>query len=246
MARGTSLSTLFMMLRAECGHSTSVAAGIDNEASLLQKLQRTQIMLYDEYDWPFMMNEWEIPMAAGVRYYDFPTEVGFSGLTAINLEGVIEAWIDYSGRPIPLMRGIGQFQYAQYNSNAPVPDQADPVRAWDIKRSTDDKEQIEVWPIPSGNTNILWLAGKKKLRPLVAASDVADLDDQLIVLTAAAEILARQKSADASKVEAAAAARLKQLKSATKGGTRMITLTGRHSRNSNFGKTIIRIGSTVS
>lgn len=246
MARGTSLSTLFTMLRAECGHSTSVAAGIDNEASLLQKLQRTQIMLYDEYDWPFMMKEWDIPMQTGVRYYDFPTEPGFPGLTVINLEGTVGAWIDYSGRPIELARGIGQYQYAQYNSNAENPDQADPVRRWDIKRSTDSKEQIEVWPIPAGNTNILWLHGKKKPRPLVAAIDVADLDDQLIVLTAAAEILARQKSADAPKVEAAAAARLKQLKERTKGGTRMFTLTGRHSRNSNLGKTIIRIGSTVS
>ena len=246
MARGTSLSTLFTMLRAECGHSTSVAAGIDNEASLLQKLQRTQIMLYDEYDWPFMMNEWGIAMQAGVRYYDFPTEAGFPGLTVINLEGTVEAWIDYSGRPIKLDRGIGQRQYAQYNSNASSPDQADPVRRWDIKRSTDQKEQIEVWPIPASNTNILWLAGKKKLRPLVQASDVCDIDDQLIVLTAAAEILARQKAADAPKVEAAATARLKQLKERTKGGTKMFTLTGRAGRNSNFGKTIIRIGSTVS
>lgn len=246
MARGTSLSMLFTMLRAECGHSVSVAAGIDNEAALLQKLQRTQQMLYDEYDWPFMMNEWDIPMAAGVRYYDFPTEVGFPGLTVINLESTVEAWIDYSGRPIKLDRGIGQPQYAQYNSNAPVPDQAGPVRRWDIKRSTDNREQIEVWPIPADSTNILWLAGKKKLRPLVGASDVCDIDDIAIVLTAAAEILARQKAADAPKVEAAASARLKQLKLRTKGGTKMFTLTGRQSGNSNFGKTIIRIGSTVS
>ena len=244
--RGQNLTTLFAMLRAECGHSTSVAAGIDNEAALLQKLQRTQVMLYDEYDWPFMMNEWDIQMQGGVRYYDFPTEAGFPGSTVINLEGTVEAWIDYSGRPIPLDRGIGQRQYAQYNSNAPVPDQANPVRRWDIKRSSDNTEQIEVWPIPADNTNILWLKGKKKLRPLVAPSDVADLDDQLIVLTAAAEILARQGAKDAPKVEAAASARLKQLKMRTKGGTKMFTLTGKNPGNSNLGKTIIRIGSTVS
>lgn len=246
MARGTSLTQLLVMLRAEAGHSTSVAAGIDNQASLIQKLQRTQIMLYDEYDWPFMMSEWSIQMQAGQRYYDFPQETGFPGLTVINLEGIVEAWIDYSGRPIRLDRGIGQYQYAQYNSNAPTPDSADPVRRWDVKRPVDAKEQIEVWPIPASNTNIVYLKGKKVLRPLIAASDVADLDDQLIVLTTAAEILARQKAADAPDVKAAAAARMKQLKGRSKGGTSTFTLTGLNRPNSNLGKTIIRIGSTVS
>lgn len=246
MARGTSLTTLLVMLRAEAGHSTSVAAGVDNEAALIQKLQRTQQMLYDEYDWPFMMNEWPIHMQTSSRYYDFPTEVGFPGLTVVNLEGTMEAWIDYSGKPILLTRGIGQEQYAQYNSNATVPQTADPVRRWDIKRSNDNREQIEVWPIPASNTNILWLHGKKKLRPLVAASDVCDIDDIAIVLAAASEILARQKAADAPIVKAAAAARLAQLKGRTKGGTRMINMRGPSGGQSgNLGKTVIRIGSST-
>lgn len=243
MARGTTLTQLLVMLRAEAGHSTSVAAGIDNEDALIQKLQRVQQMLYDEYDWPFMMNEWDIAMQAGDRYYDFPIESGFPGLTVINLESTINAWIDYSGRPIPLTRGIGQRQYAQYNSNND--ERAGPVRRWDIKRTTDAKEQIEVWPIPADNTNTLWLHGKKKLRPLVAASDVCDIDDIAIVLTAASEILARQKAADSTKVETAAAVRLRQLKGRTKGGGRMITMSGSSADNRNLGKTIIRIGSST-
>jgi hypothetical protein len=231
------------MLRAEAGHSTSVAAGIDNEAALIQKVQRTQQMLYDEYDWPFMMNEWPIDLAAGQRYYDFPVEAGFPGNTVINLESTVSVWVDYSGRPIPLDRGIGQRQYAQTNSNNG--ETGSPVRRWDIKRTVDANEQIEVWPIPSDNTQDIWLHGKKKLRPLIAASDVCDIDDLAIVLTAAAEILTRQKAADATKVEAAAAARIRQLKTRTKGSTRMITMSGSSAQNQNLGKTIIRIGSTT-
>lgn len=243
MARGTTLTQLLVQLRAEAGHSTSVAAGIDNEAALIQKLQRTQQMLYDEYDWPFMIKEFPINLAATQQYYDFPTEAGFPGLTAIEEEGIQEVWIDYSGRPIPLTRGISQREYAQYNSLLANPDKASPVRKWDIKRSTDAKEQIEVWPIPTDNTQILTLKGKKKLRPLVAASDVAELDDILIVLTTASEILTRDKKADAKKVEGAAAARLAQLKGRSKGGTRMINMAGANRSNNNLGKTIIRIGS---
>lgn len=241
MARGTSLTTLIQMLRAEAGHSTSVAAGIDNEAALIQKIQRVQAMLYDDYDWPFLRDDWSFQLEQGQQFYDLPVEGGFPGLTALNSERIEEAWIDYSGRPIPIDRGIGQPQYAQYNSAKG--EAASPARRWDIKRSSDTKEQIEIWPIPTDDTNTFWLRGIKKLRPLVAPADVADIDDILIVLTAAHEILARQKSADASKVEAAAARRLAQLKGRTKGGTRMINLAGSNNPNRNLGKTIIRIGS---
>lgn len=240
MARGTNLTQLLVMLRAESGHSTSVAAGIDNEAALIQKLQRTQVMLYDDYDWPFMMNDWEIPLVAGQRYYDFPTEAGFPGGTVVNLEGTISMWVDYSGRPVPLTRGIGQPQYAQTNSNNG--EKSSPVRRWDIKRVADNREQIEVWPVPVDNTESIWLHGKKKLRPLIAASDVCDIDDLAIVLTAAAEILARADKKDAPKVEAAAAARIKQMKGRTKGGGRQINMAGPKGVG-NLGKTVIRIGS---
>ena len=63
--------------------------------------------------------------------------------------------------------------------------------------------QIEVWPIPANNGSsatkdgIVRLEGVKNLNPLSAKTDTADLDDQLIVLFAASELLTRQKSGDA-------------------------------------------------
>lgn len=243
MPRGTNLTELIQMFRAEAGHSTSVAAGIDNEAAIIQKLRRSQQMLYDEYDWPFLREEWKIVLQAGERYYDLPTAITYPGQGALNTERIEEAWIDYSGRPITIERGIGQPQYAQYNSDEGT--RAGPARRWDIKRPDASKEQIEMWPIPVDNTNKFWLRGIRALRPLVAAGDVCDIDDLAIVLTAVAEILARQKAADAPKVEAAAAARLKQMKARVQGASRMITMSGSSASgyNKNRGKTIVRIGS---
>lgn len=241
MARGEQLQVLRTMLRAEVGHSTMVAAGVDNVPALNQKLYRCQVMLYDAYDWPFLREIFPITLQAGQRYYDFPAS-GLGGSTfGLNAERVEEAAIDYSGRPVPIDKGIGFEQYAQFNSDNG--DRASPARRWDLKRTSDAAEQIEIWPVPTDNTQIFSLKGIRALRPLVADTDVADLDDILIVLTAGAEITARENKKDAALMRAAAAKRLDQLEGRLVGPSRMITMSGSSANQSNLGKTVIRIGS---
>ena len=58
----------------------------------------------------------------------------------------------------------------------------------------------------------LRLRGVKTLSALVALDDTADLDDQLVVLFSAAELLARQKSGDAQLKLAQANAHFQRLK----------------------------------
>lgn len=258
MARGTTLTQLLTMLRAEVGHSTNVAAGIDNTPALMQKLQRTQTMLYDDYDWPFLRETWQVPLTAGTRYYNLPHKTDGSIATStgsvLNMERIERVAINYSGRPVPIDRGIDWEQYAQYNSDNN--ERASPARRWDIKSAlasiedftptqTPQLEQIEIWPIPTDNTQLLMFKGIRQLRPLVNPGDPCDIDDILIVLTAGHEILMRAKSADATEVKAAAAARLKQLKPQVKAGARTITMSGTDRSRSvyNKGRTIIRIGS---
>lgn len=245
MARGTQLQELINMVRAEAGQSTSVAAGRDNRPALVQKIQRVQELYHLDYDWPFLRETFPITLNASQRFYDLPTLTLLDNATAhLDMERIEEVAIDYSGRPVPIDRGIDFVQYAQYNSNLlPTPDTASPARRWDIKRTSAASEQIEIWPIPTDNTQILTFKGICRLRPLIANEDVADLDDMLIVLTVAAEILARQGSKDATKVEGAAIARYKGLKGRVKGASRMFTMSGSSAKNSNLGKTIIRIGS---
>lgn len=242
MPRGTTLVELIRQLRAEVGQaSTQTQIGGDYEAVLIQKLSRSQQMLYDDYDWPFLRIKCPIALNASQRYYDLPFDPN-DGTSQLNMERIEHVTINYGNSPTPLDRGISWDQYAQYDSDSGA--KASPCRRWDVKRTTKVAEQIEAWPVPADSTQLMEFTGIKKLRPLVANADVADLDDILIVLTAASEILAKAKSADATKIEAAAAARLKQLKARTKGASRTINLsTGSSDFTSNRGKTIIRIGS---
>ena len=243
MARGTTLTEILAMVRGEASQSSSVAAGADYEASLIQKIQRTQQLLYDDFDWSFMRVDWNIPLSQNVRYYDYPQEVGFPGLVVLDLESIEYSTINYSGKPTPIDRGITWVEYAQYNSDNG--DTASPARKWDIRRTTDAKEQIEMWPVPADNTQIFTLRGKKKLRPLVAPGDVADLDDILIALTVASEMLEKAGAKNANSVKAAASRRKTQMQGRAKGSnTAMPNMAGpRHPYISNRGKTIIRIGS---
>lgn len=237
MARGTQLSELVYMLRAEAGHSVLVSAGIDTLPALHTKLRRVQTMLYDDYDWPFMAYEPYIDLQDGERYYDIPTDM--------NLESIADVALWYNSTPHTITRGIGVPQYAQYDSDAD--ERAGPVRNWDIKftgdiTSRDDVlEQIEVWPIPDDDGQRLQVFGKRKLRPLIAENDVCDMDDLAIVLTAAAEILASQDDPGYKAVSNAAARRISQMKGRVKGGSRTYTMGTVSPSPSMLGRPVIRV-----
>lgn len=95
--------------------------------------------------------------------------------------------------------------------------------------------------MPASDTQRLQFVGIRNLRPLVENTDVADLDDRLIVLFAAAEILANQKSASAQIKLANAQARFSRLKSRVTGGAETITLGGTSGMSERPRGTIIRV-----
>jgi hypothetical protein len=204
MARNVSLGVLIDDLRAEAGHSLQANLGVQMRDVLVKVLQRQQRRLWEDYDWTFLRVERDIAVAAGQRYYNFPTD--------LNLERLERVEFKYGDRWIPVDYGIGRHQYDTHDSDRDV--RAFPVERW----KEHDNDQIEIWPIPSQNgstvtvSNILRFTGIRKLRPLVAESDVADLDDTMLVLFSAAEILAREKSEDASLKLQLADAHYKRLK----------------------------------
>lgn len=222
MARGTQLLKLVEMLREEVSRATSVAVGSDDVAGLKQKLSRTQGILYEEFDWPFLRQVFPAKtLNAGEQFYDFPTGLN-SGRIDDNDQptgpGVV-VW--YSNYPTPLGRGIGFPEYAVYNSNAGV--RQEPALKWDI-RWTGTKDQFEVWPIPVTNNTSIQFKGIRKLRPLIADNDVCDLDDNMIVLFCAAEILARQQAASAPAVQAMAKTLFARLKGRSMAGSKTYRL----------------------
>lgn len=211
MARGTQLLQLVTMLRDEVGRSASVTVGVDDLPGLKNKLRRNQELLYDEYDWPFLRQIFpRKQLNAGEQYYDFPA--------GLNLERVESVYVWYSNIALPIQRGISEVDYSIYNPYLGVT--SEPMMKWDV-RWTGTKEQMEAWPIPATNTQLVGFTGIRTLRPLIADADVADLDDQLIVLTTAAEILARQGSASAEAVGSAAKERKTVLHGRVQGASKM-------------------------
>lgn len=181
--RGQQLTRLISQLRSDLGRSSNVAVGVDDAQILTHTLQRTQETLYDDYDWPHLrIDTGALPLNAGQRYYDLPDN--------LNFDRIESAWLRDSGLPQPFVRGIDPSLYAAYDSEADV--RSSPPQRWDI-RNVDDAEQVEVWPIPSDSSCSMQFIGIRKLRPLIDGSDVTDIDDRLIVLFAAAELLDKQE-----------------------------------------------------
>lgn len=235
MARGTQLTELRKMLRAEAGHSTLVSAGVDNLPAIDQKIRRTQQMLNDDYDWPYMQIKPLLTLNAGQRYYDF---------AEMRLESIDKVVLWYNGQPRDVVRGIGPVQYRQYNSE--LDERSSPVMNWDVVSTGDESgtsamlEQLELWPIPNVAGMQLQFFGKRLLRPLIAADDVCDHDDLAIILIAAADLLASQEDLSAKRIEAAANKRVSQIRARVKGGTTNTSM-GTTKPVSVLGRPIIRV-----
>ena len=107
-------------------------------------------------------------------------------------------------------------------------------------RWTGSKTQIEVWPLPA-SAQTLRVVGIRELRSLISNSDVADLDDQMIVLFAAAKILKAKKAEDWEDTLSAANSRRIKMRGRTKGASKMTIYGGGDQPQSRRHGTIIRI-----
>lgn len=231
MARGIQLSEVREKLRAEVGHSVKLSVNTDNLPRINQIIRRTQETLYDDYEWPFLRILPTKSLSAGQRYYDLPSD--------LNLERVEKVAVWYNGLPHPIDRGISWSEYAAFDSDND--ERSDPVLKWDV-RNTGSGEQIEVWPIPASNDMKLQFEGVKKLGGLVNDSDTLDLDDNLVVLFAAAEILSNQQDADAEVKLRAAQNRLQKLRAQHSAGRPTVAMgQGDGHRKPLIGRTIVRV-----
>lgn len=185
MPTGTQLSVLVANLRGLLGTSTATSVGVDQIPQLKYLLRSTQNMLWQRHEWPHLRLFKNVSLVAGQRYYDVPTGINFTRLSDVQ--------VYWSGKPQPVGRGIGFEEYAVFNSDQD--ERADPVRNWDLIRTTSPtvKTQIEVWPVPA-TSSTLGIRSFADLRSLVDDADVCDLDDDLIVYEAAVQQLAGDES----------------------------------------------------
>ena len=198
MARGTSLLNLRAMFRAEIGAASSVAMGVNTENQFDHLLRRTQDILWAEHDWEFGQIERDEPLLAGERYYAFDNDIDF--------QRIIKCEVKHDGKWRPVEYGIGTEQYNSLDSEAG--EVSSPVDRW----KHHENDMFEVWPVPDYTGMSLRFTSYRKLPPLIAPSDTAILDDNLIVLRAAAEYLARTGSKDAQAKLAQATIHFNRLK----------------------------------
>jgi hypothetical protein len=200
MARGTTLGELVDMLRAEIGDSTNPALGTEFVPALKQKLRRWQEALNLDNNWPHMFSRSDKVIEAGQRYADIPAGIDMERLTKAQVQWN-DSWFD-------LEHGIRGEDFGVYDSD--LDERMDPIQRWQILDVEGDL-QFEVWPVPATEATIRF-EGYRRLGALVSDDDTADLDDNLIVLFAAAEILTRKGAKDADAMQNAANAHLAALK----------------------------------
>jgi hypothetical protein len=198
MARGKTLLSLLQDYRIEVGASSNPAHNSASRDAQVRALQRTQETLWRQHDWPFLRVRRYVDLQAGQRYYDtrgakLDDDTPSSDLSLERLETIEVRWGE-EWCPVP--HGLDRSHYATWDSD--LDQRTWPIERWQIY----EDEAVEIWPIPSENADPstldgrLRLTGIRDLRPLVADSDTADLDDTLIVKWAAVKALAKSASKD--------------------------------------------------
>lgn len=209
--RNNTLENLRVMVRAEARISTSYSRTANsNEEYIDQLIKRYYEQLWTEVDWPFARIHKENagkPLMAGERYYDFPT--------TLDLERTISLWRKNGNVWGELVQGILPSDYTAMDSDANT--RSDPVLKWDVY----DGNQFEVWPMPASNTYEVRFDGYRRLSPLVSDQSRCELDDILVALFCAAEVLAGTGQKDAQLKLTMANERLTQLKSRLSTKTRI-------------------------
>ena len=193
MRVGVPLSELRYELLAETFQSLTPNQTTSSTPFYNYQLQRVQREQWNDIEWPHLTIYNDMPMVPGQRYYDYPPELPF--------DSIFRIWWPQGVTWVPLDYGINPQTYAAMGGELV---QAWPPRRWRncaqyTNGATNAAAQFEVWPIPPANTPYsLRIEGNAPLNPLIEDTDTCVIDATLVVLFAAAEILAMQKSESAS------------------------------------------------
>lgn len=181
MARGRQLSQLLDQLQAEAGMSLLPASATSSKDHRIQILNRVQDRLYKAFDWDFAFVKRDVPTVPGDRYLNLPADIE---LERINYVRISSGTAGNDWRPMGY--GIGEANYrvtAEGTNGCP--------QSW----APSEDNKFEIWPAADAAYRVRF-RGVKVLPLMVNPSDRAVLDDTLIVLFAASELMKRQKLLD--------------------------------------------------
>jgi hypothetical protein len=194
------------MLRDESNISRNVAHGVTQIDQQNRLIQRVQEDLYLNFDWPHLRAVASVALGAEQRWSAYPDTFEFTGIDRVWWQH------DEDDQWRPIEYGISALELNEVDSEAGETETD--VRRWQnyMQPAAGEEEpgeptppitgdtgynMFEVWPVPTDGGNVRF-EGKRKLFPLDADDKTSTIDGPCIVLHAAAEILARQKSEDAS------------------------------------------------
>lgn len=226
MPRQTLLPTLVRQLKACLGDSLTV--GTQSDSLYKQLLSDKQQWLVGEFDFPFLKCRWNKNVVAGDRYLTFPTTDITGATVSLKLERPLKAYTFWTAVWMELEYGIDEIdEMNSLNPDTNLPNRAqqplDPIKRW--QWSGADSTKFEIWPIPV-TAQIVRFVGQRELAALSADTDKAELDDQLIVLSLAVDLLSKRKSADAQARLSEAAMRLRVLRASYATRSREVVLGG--------------------
>lgn len=211
MAVGTSLGQLLVMLKSHIG--ASLQAGTQMDTQFGQLLADAQQLLTAEFNFPYLEDRWDVSAPPGSRYLDFPTVDILGDTYDIDPTRPIKAEVFYNQRYQDLDYGISSEEYNYLNPD--LLEVVDPIQRWrwlNYKQGAVLKRRLEVWPMNS-TAQVLRFTGQRTMNPLQATTDRAELDDELLVLTVAVDILSKSKQGNAQIKLQGAQRRLQQLRS---------------------------------
>lgn len=228
MALRQTFESVITAVREECGLSSATSRGIDQINRIKQLIKRHYNQLAEDYTWQHLKitrgsTESRKVLAAGQRYYDFPT--------AMNPQKIERAWVKWGSTWEQMEYGISVEDYSAFDPDADQ--RSDPAMRWNYYNG----DQFEVWPTPASNgvangNNEIAFDGQKAVTPLVQDSDRLDMDDILVTLMVAAELLSTTDKQGAQVKGDMAVARLNTLKYNM--GTKERFIMGGASQNNGF------------
>lgn len=230
MALRTTWGDVIEMTRNEAGLSSNTSRGIDHLDHIKQVTKRIYKTLAEDYDWRHLELKRDSSVSrkilqAGSRYYDYPA--------AVNPQKITGLWVKWGNVWCEVDYGI-----TYHDRTAQDPDnnnRADPITAW----MAYGEAQFEVWPLPATNgvadgSNEVAFEGQKIVTDLTADASRLDMDDHLVALMAATEILMGNGQKEKAAVKGGAAkARLDALRANTGSHVRVAMGLGRISAGGN-------------
>lgn len=195
---GTTLANVLTKLKSELGVNLTVGSADDSR--YYELIETQQEWFASMYDWNVLKDTWTVNVTAGVggRYPTLPTMDVYNNSFAINFDRPLKASVKYSDNWQDVEFGIGVDEMNVWDSDDA--ESSEPIQRWKLKDG--DSTKLEIWPLGVSATQTLRFDGQRKVQSLrtngaFVTTKVLDLDDRLICLSIAVDLLTAKEDPSA-------------------------------------------------